>query len=225
MKIYSVGCSFTEGCGVGRSNAYTKHLANLLECEYENFGESGHSNLYIFRKAIELIKNWDKKDLLIIQWTSPIRQELISSDGYLFYPPNNNFVDLSYLYGQNVKNELKLLGLNNEEVEKDIQKKFEPILINHTENFINEKYQYEMSFAYEIALFNLLENLGYKHIHFFGWGFQCKIEDVYNFTNEKFIKETFQEYTNTPIGQHPNLEGHVEWSKYLFDNVKKLLYI
>ena len=58
-----------------------------------------------FRKAIELIKNWNKEDLLIIQWTAPIRQELITSDGYLFYPPSN-FTDLSYLYGQNVKHEL-----------------------------------------------------------------------------------------------------------------------
>ena len=54
MKLYSVGCSFTEGSGVGRANAYTRHLADLLNCEYDNFGESGHSNLYIFRKAIEL---------------------------------------------------------------------------------------------------------------------------------------------------------------------------
>ena len=68
------------------------------------------------------------------------------------------------MYGQNVKHELKLLGLDNEIIEKEIQQKFEPILANHNENFINEKYQYEMSFGYQIALFNLLENLGYKHI-------------------------------------------------------------
>jgi len=224
MKLYSVGCSFTEGSGVGRANAYTRYLADLLNCEYDNFGESGHSNLYIFRKAIELIKNWNKEDLLIIQWTAPIRQELITSDGYLFYPPSN-FTDLSYLYGQNVKHELKLLGLDNEIIEKEIQQKFEPILANHNENFINEKYQYEMSFGYQIALFNLLENLGYMHIHFYGWGTECKIDNVYNFVNEKFIKETFQEYTNTTFGEHPNQQGHIDWSKYLFENVKKLSYI
>jgi hypothetical protein len=225
MKLYSVGCSFTEGSGVGRANAYTKHLADLLNCEYDNFGESGHSNLYIFRKAIELIKNWNKEDLLIVQWTSPIRQELVSSDGYMFYPPNNKFVSLSYLYGQNVKHELKVLGLNNEEVEKEIHKKYLPILTEHSENFINEKYQYEISFGYQIALFNLLENLGYKHIHFFGWEEGCKIENVYNFVNEKFLNDSFQKYTNTNINEHPNLQAHIEWSKYLFDNFKNFKYI
>jgi hypothetical protein len=71
----------------------------------------------------------------------------------------------------------------------------------------------------------LLENLGYKHIHFYGWGTECKIDNVYNFANEKFIKETFQEYTNTIFGEHPNQQGHIDWSKYLFENVKKLSYI
>ena len=225
MKLYSVGCSFTEGGGIGRKNSYTKQLADLLNCEYDNFGESGHSNLYIFRKAIELVKNWNKEDILIIQWTSPIRQELVSSDGYMFYPPNNGFVSLSYLYGQNVKHELKVLGLNNEEVEKEIHKKYLPILTEHSENFINEKYQYEISFGYQIALFNLLENLGYKHIHFFGWEEGCKIENVYNFVNEKFLNDSFQKYTNTNINEHPNLQAHIEWSKYLFDNFKNFKYI
>lgn len=225
MKLYSVGCSFTEGGGVGRANTYTRHLADLLNCEYDNFGESGHSNLYIFRKTIELVKNWNKEDILIIQWTSPIRQELISSDGYMFYPPNNGFVSLSYLYGQNVKHELQVLGLNNEEVEKEIHKKYLPMLTEHSENFINEKYQYEISFGYQIALFNLLENLGYKHIHFFGWEEGCKIENIYNFANEKFLNDSFQKYTNTNINEHPNVQAHIKWSKYLFDNFKNFKYI
>jgi hypothetical protein len=129
------------------------------------------------------------------------------------------------LYGQNVKHELKVLGLNNEEVEKEIHKKYLPILTEHSENFINEKYQYEISFGYQIALFNLLENLGYKHIHFFGWEEGCKIENVYNFVNEKFLNDSFQKYTNTNINEHPNLQAHIEWSKYLFDNFKNFKYI
>jgi hypothetical protein len=225
MKLYSVGCSFTEGSGVGRANAYTKHLADLLNCEYDNFGESGHSNLYIFRKAIELIKNWNKEDLLIVQWTAPIRQELVSSEGYMFYPPQSGFVSLSYLYGQNVEYELKQLGLDNKEVEKQIYKKYLSLLTEHNENFVNEKYQFEISFGYQISLFNLLENLGYKHIHFYGWEDNCKIENVYNFVNEKFLTDSFQKYTNTTINEHPNLQGHIEWAKYLFDNLKNFMYI
>ena len=82
----------------------------------------------------------------------------------------------------------------------------------------NPNSQYEISFGYQIALFNLLENLGYKHIHFFGWEEGCKIENVYNFVNEKFLNDSFQKYTNTNINEHPNLQAHIEWSKYLFDN-------
>jgi len=78
MKIVSVGCSFTEGTGVGRQNAYTRHVADLCGCEYENYGEGGHSNKYVFRKVVGLLKNWNKDDILLVQWTSPNREEVVT---------------------------------------------------------------------------------------------------------------------------------------------------
>jgi len=70
----------------------------------------------------------------------------------------------------------------------------------------------------------MLENLGIKHINFFGWE-AIKTDNVYQFSNEKFLKEAFGEYTKTPGNEHPNLNGHIEWAKFLFDKLKNFNYI
>lgn len=223
MKIVSVGCSFTEGTGVGRQNAYTRHVADLCGCEYENYGEGGHSNKYVFRKVVGLLKNWNKDDILLVQWTSPNREEVVTKEGYIFYSPFNNFLSLEFLFGQDVAN--NPIGKNfTKEKHIEIIQNYKKVLNDYTENLTNIDYSDTMSICYQISLFNMLENLGIKHINFFGWE-AIKTDNVYQFSNEKFLKEAFGEYTKTPGNEHPNLNGHIEWAKFLFDKLKNFNYI
>lgn len=223
MKIISVGCSFTEGTGVGRQNAYTRHLADLCGCEYENYGEGGHSNKYVFRKVINLIGNWNKDDILLVQWTGPNREEVVTKEGYIFYSPYNNFMSLEFLFGQDVANNPKA-EMFNKEKQNEIINSYKPIIDDYTYNLTNIDYSVTMSLYYQIALFNMLENFGIKHINFFGWD-AVKLDAVYRFANEKFLNESFGKYTNTPIPEHPDLNGHITWAKFLFDKLKKFKYI
>jgi hypothetical protein len=222
MKIVSVGCSFTEGTGVGRKNAYTRHLADLCNCEYENYGESGHSNQYIFRKTIELIKNWNTDDILIIQWTAPNRQEVITKEGYLFYSPFSNFMSLEFLFGQDVANNPNAAKYDNN-TQNEIIKNYSNLIDEYTERLTNDKYSDTLSFNYQVALFNMLENLNIKHIHFYGW--EAIKLDIKQYVNDKFLTESFGYYTETLQNEHPNLDGHIKWANYLFGNLKKFNYI
>ena len=194
----------------------------MCNCEYENYGESGHSNDYIFRKVISLIKNWNSKDILLVQWTNPNRKELVTKEGFSFYSPWNNFMSLEFLFGQDVANNPKAKEFTNEK-QKEIIKSNSDFIDKYTEAFINTDYQNNISECYQITLFNTLENLNVKHINFYGWD-SIKL-NVDNLTNDKFLKDTFGEYTKTSISDHPNLDGHINWAKYLFDKLKNFNYI
>ena len=85
MKIISIGCSFTAGLGVLQEESYTSQLSKYIKCSNNNWGAAGHSNQYIFRKTIEILEKWNNDDILIIQWTNPNRDEIITNEGYLFY--------------------------------------------------------------------------------------------------------------------------------------------
>ena len=229
MKLVSVGCSFTEGQGVKPNKTYTHLLSKLINCTYKNYGRAGHSNKYVFRKTIELLKNWNSNDILIVQWTNPNRDEIVTNEGYLFYPPFTTFFSLEFLYNNDtLVFDLKKDGIDDKSAfEKEVVNKKEKLVETYCNEFYNEKYQYDMSFAFQLALHAILEKMNVKYIMFFGWQFaeSNKYETVLPFVNEKFIKETFAEYTNTNTPEHPSVEGHMEWSKLLFDKFKKFNYI
>lgn len=222
MKIVSVGCSFTEGSGVGRINAYTRHLADLMNCDYKNFAESGHSNGYIFRKIIQLINDWNNDDILIIQWTSPNRQTLVTNEGYSFYPPFITFMSLEFLFGQDVANHPDAKEYTDEK-QKDIIKNHSNFLNEYEKKFSNFQYLDLISYGYQISIFNMLENLKIKHIQFYGWD-SIKL-DVKKFVNKKFLQESFGGYTNTNHNEHPDLNGHLKWAKFLFNKVNEFNYV
>ena len=230
MNIFSVGCSFTEGQGIGgREHSYSKHLSKKLDAYHFNFGEAGHSNKYIFRKSIELLKKWNKNDLLIIQWTNPFRDEIASNEGFLFYPPFSNFVSLGFLYGNNPMPELKKIGIEDKnDYDKKILKEKQNYLIDYCENFFNENYLIESSFCFQLSLFGLLESMNIKYIMFFGWEFQNvdkKYKDILNYTNDKFLKESFGEFTNTIGLEHPDKNAHIIWADFLYEKIKEFKYI
>lgn len=229
MKVVSVGCSFTAGVGVEHSQNYTTKLAEKLNCQFENYGEAGHSNQYIFRKTIELLKNWNSDDILIVQWTSPFREEIITNEGYLFYPPWSNWFSLSFLYGKNPMPGLEAVGIFDKDAfEKQIIKDKQIKVIDYCENFYNEKYLEDLSFSFQLSLYGLLENMGIKYIMFFGWEFQKIFEnqkEIFKYTNEKFLKETFGSFTNTTNNEHPDTDGHLKWTNYLYQKLIELKYI
>jgi hypothetical protein len=243
MKIVSVGCSFTEGAGVGRPNSFTKYLADLCNCTYNNFGESGHSNQYIFRKVIELIKNWNNDDILLIQWTNPWREEIITNEGFLFYPPYTNWFSLRYFCeSDNIDEGLIKKGILEKKdiFEKKVLKEKSHSVSEYSDNFFNEKYLDELSFCFQLSLYGLLEILNIKYIMFFGWDFYSydKQKEIFNYTNEKFLKQSFGNHANIVNNynkiekinkdrsvEHPDLNGHINWANHLYNKCKEFNYV
>ena len=238
MKLYSVGCSFTEGQGLENSKIenYTKLLSEKHKVDCYNFGKSGVSNDYVFRKVFYILnEEFNKEDVLIIQWTNYIRTELIttydSKDWYFTIPnlllPSADLilkdVNFSGIISKHPMNEnidynrtdeaiAKLLELHDNDLQRFIG------------YFLNIKYQINKTKNYIKSLYAYLELNGYKHLHFFGWD-NCIISDneILNYPN--FLKETFGGYTKTPGNEHPNKEKHEMWANFLSNKLQTLNYI
>ena len=229
MSLFTVGCSFTEGTGVKRQNNYTNELANMVYHRPMEYAAAGHSNQYIFRKTIELLKDWNKNDILIIQWTHPNRQEIITKEGFIFQPPACDWMSLEFLYGPNPGPALEKVGiLNKDEFDAKVVKRYKDKVINYASDFYYRDYQLHLSFCFQFALWGLLEKLDVKYLMFFGWEFERDYENqkqIFNFTNEKFLKETFGSFTNTTMGQHPDTEGHLQWANHLYEKLIEFNYI
>jgi hypothetical protein len=236
MKLFTIGCSFTEGQGLKRQSfeCYPHLLAEKLELEYFNFGACGMSNDYIFRKVFELINSntLTKNDILIIQWTHYLRKELpISHDKYQWYHvvPNSfhaydDKVIIERFNGKSVQN-MYVDGELSESrlIEKEeLKSNNQPLLENYILHFLNETYQKNTTKNYINALYTYLEYFGYKHIHFFGWD-KCVVESIHN-DRENFLKESFGGYTKTKGNDHPNKRGHTLWSDFLYEKIKELKY-
>ena len=225
MKLVTVGCSFTAGLGVDREKNYTSVLSTLLNFEYDNWGAAGHSNQYIFRKTIQLLENFNEDDILIVQWTNPNRDEIITNEGYLFFPPFSDWCSLEFLYGRNPQPGLEKVGIfNKDEFEKDIIKKKKTLVDNYSTNFYNNDYQKELSFCFQYSLYGLLKSKNIKFLMFFGWDFETK-KEILALTDNNFLNENFGKFTNTPGMEHPNEEGHKNWAEYLYKKIKEFNYI
>ena len=47
---------------------------------------------------------------------------------------------------------------------------------------------------------------------------------IHELTNEKYLKESFGDYTNTTNNEHPNTEAHKIWADYLYEKIIELNY-
>jgi len=234
MKLFTIGCSFTEGQGLEYQyfDCYTYALAEKLKIDFFNFGAVGMSNDYIFRKVFELINSntITKDDILVIQWTNYTRKELpliYNDKNWYFTIPNSlhayNDKKITNVNGSNnisVQNEY--INQNLDEDRKLIEEENTEILENYILKFINQDYQLNTTKNYINSLYAYLEYFGYKHIHFFGWE-QCIIDSVFD-NKSNFLKETFATYTNTETTKdyalHPNKEGHLIWANFLYEQIK-----
>ncbi|MBM5787270.1 MAG: hypothetical protein FJ375_00880 [Pelagibacterales bacterium] len=230
MRVFSVGCSFTEGQGLKYQSkeSYTIKLAEKLNLQYFNFGSCGASNDYIFRKVFELINTntITKEDILIIQWTHYIRKELPiihKNKNWYYYAPNTKFPMCNKVI---IK---KLNSVRDEHYENDIdtdlyflKDKNSDLLDTYSLNFLQEEYQLNTTINYINSIYTYLEYYGFKHIHFFGWD-KCIIEPVFD-KKINFIKESFGGYTKTEGNEHPNKKGHELWSEVLYKKIIELHY-
>lgn len=226
MKLFTIGCSFSEGAGLDSdTDRYSYILGNkLLNVTNYNLAMAGTSNDYIFRKVFEIIENdFKKDDIFIIQWTHFIRVELMQkyNDINLYYNPPAKFesnFDKKMINGS--------VDFESKNIEKSIVNNIDGKNLKHIKdyvaNFLNEDYQYTKTKNYIKSLYSYLELNGYKHLHFFGWD-SCIIDGISD--NSKFIKESFGGYTDTIGMEHPDKTAHFIWANLLYDKCKELKYI
>lgn len=231
MKLYSVGCSFTEGQGLHRQafEAYTTKLAEKIDIEFFNFGNCGASNDYIFRKAFELINSntIKKEDIIIVQWSHYMRKEIPTIvDKKKFY----HSIPTSYHANTDKEIFKKHKVVQNQYLEEDLAELSKKIELENKEildliilKFLHEDYQKNSTINYINSLYTYLEHFGYKHIHFFGWD-ECVIESVFN-KKEKFIKETFGDHAKIIGREHPDSKSHKSWAEVLYKKAKELNYL
>ncbi len=230
MKLFTIGCSFTEGQELEnhRIECYTHKLSEKLNLEYFNFGASGASNDYIFRKVFELINSntLQTDDIIIIQWTHYSRKELpimYDNKDWYHYVPNSfhAYQDKTIIrQGKNLVVHNKYMNDDHDNDRIKIEDENKKILEQYVVSFLQEDYQKNTTINYINALYTYFEYFGYKHLHFFGWD-KCIINSVYDNGN-KFIRKSFGGYTDTTLNRHPNKEGHENWAHLLFEKVNEL---
>jgi hypothetical protein len=225
MKLFVIGCSFSEGSGLENANdKYSYSLANRLQIQNYNLAISGTSNDYIFRKTFELLENViHKDDIIIIQWTHFIRFELMQkykNINLYCNPPANLEVNSDKILINDC------VDFENKNIEKsilnEIDKKNSKYIKEYIVNFLNEDYQYKKTKNYIKSLYSYLELNGYKHLHFFGWD-DCIINEVLD--NKKFINKSFGGYTKTLGTEHPDKNAHDIWSNVLYNKLEELKYM
>jgi len=230
MKLFTIGCSFTEGQELEnhKTECYPHLLSKKLELEYFNFGATGMSNDYIFRKIFELINSntLTKNDILIIQWTHYLRKELpVSYNKHQWY---HTIPNSFHAYNDKVIiDEIKIVQdmycgkqLLNDRLK--IESNNKTLLEDYILHFLDKTYQINTTKNYINSMYTYLEYFGYKHIHFFGWN-NCIVESMHK-DKFNFLKKSFGAYTNTKENHHPNKEGHAHWCNFLYKKIKELKY-
>lgn len=97
-KLLTAGDSFTYGDELSdRYQAWPYRLADLLDYELYNIGQSGCSNASILRRTLEELAV-DRYDLVVVGWTSPGRIEWKDDIGDAYnvwpgYPPDAKFFE------------------------------------------------------------------------------------------------------------------------------------
>ena len=86
-KLWSFGDSWTYGEGVDTNQTFTQLIADSLNLEPLNLGIPGSANSSIYNKLIHYCINFKPGDLVLINWTSPHRDEF--TDRYSFRRSDN----------------------------------------------------------------------------------------------------------------------------------------
>ena len=233
MKLFTIGCSFTEGQGLKKQaiECYSNCLADTLKLKPFNFGAAGMSNDYIFRKVFELLnsKVITKNDIILIQWTHFLRKELpfVNKNKKWFHTIPNSlhaYTDKVIVdRGGSISVQNEFIYENTEAERKLIESKNKKNLEDYSLKFLDEDYQLNTTINYINSLYTYLEYFGYKHLHFFGWD-KCIIESVFD-DKSNFIKESFGGYTNTTNNHHHDKRGHKDLTEFLNENIIEFKFV
>lgn len=260
MKLFGYGDSWTEGVGVNRKMedtfikesdrkeyrtqfSWPKHLADNLSIEFKNNGIAGCSNKKIFDTIISDVKNGNiqKGDLVVILWSSSLRDEVS------FYPEGEWFAwGKNYLDKKYIRDWALQFKLTKDAIYNHFLVDYKMFYVS---NLLNQNYYNIVNQNYIIFLQKLFEHYNIKYVMadaFDHMVIDVKEEDdktsyinknnYWNFSTKTFkhhlsnlnnplLWEDGLPFENTP-GKHPSIAGYKEISdelhKFIFDiNVLK----
>jgi hypothetical protein len=95
MLLYTIGCSITNGYGVGFENSYPSLIKTNLNIDVINDSMCGAGNDWIFHTALENLSKLKKfPDLVILQWSGANRRVHIDLDGKEYFITINDYFHL-----------------------------------------------------------------------------------------------------------------------------------
>lgn len=218
-----------------KNNSWVKFLSDKLEIEHVNNGVSGYSNLKIFNKVIEDLRNGviGSDDIVVIMWSSSLRDvvpflpsgEWVSwSVKHLIEEPhkflnsynsedikfNNFFTEFKHLFISDLFNQ-NYYNIVNQNYIVFLQKMF---------NFYGVKYMMCDSFESMLINLNVDDDVTYLIDESKYWEFnkmtfreylnQTKITDIWEYQDEKY---------KSRASQHPNVVGY----KMISDEIHNFL--
>ncbi len=259
MKLFSFGDSWTEGVGgnskeeettenpqektqIRQKYCWPKHLSELLECDFYNYGVGGFSNNAIFNTIYHNLKNEiiTQDDFVVVMWSSSLR------DSLPFFPNEDDF----FIWGKRYKSKNHLFkhiftggkgNLSNfSRFEKDYKDFYITELFNDVYyDIVNQNYILYLQFMFkqmgvryvfcdafdtminneiinEINKSNLIDDARY-------WGYKTKtMADLLIESKRKDVWEDGNHWTDNTAGKHPNNNGYKmiadELYKFILDN-------
>jgi hypothetical protein len=245
MKLRAYGDSYTAGEGTSQNrekwkdNSWVKYLADMLNIEWVNNGISGNSNLKIFNKVVEDLKDGviEKGDFITIMWSSSLRDVVA-------FLPKNEWVSWSTKH---------LLEFPHKFIEsyKSESEEYNQFLFSFKELFVtklyNQNYYNIVNQNYIIFLQKMFEFYGVKYL--MCDGFESMIIDLNEEDNRldlintkfywRFNNQTFRDLLNdtnridiwehqdinfkSRPTQHPNAEGYRIIASELYEVVIKYI--
>ena len=225
-KLWVNGCSLSFGAEIlGQMDYSTKnlihawpvHLAKLLDIpEIENQSRCATSNLSILRSTIYGLSEIDTSDMLvIIQWTSSGRTEIIYDPGNINLPIETD------AFFRDSK-----LGITTGFIPDDVKKNSEFFWRWQSD----KSYQDELWLMYIWTLQNFLKNRNIDYIMVNGTEIittpsvvsSSLYQDIdrsrfYGFTSKVFFKKD-----GTNKSAHPDLDQHIKYAKELHDYIMQI---
>jgi hypothetical protein len=259
MKLFTYGDSWTEGVGgdieeekntnvpeertsIRHKYCWPKHLSDLLECDFQNYGVGGFSNKAIFDTIHHNLKNGviNQDDFVVIMWSSSLRDPLP------FFPDENDF----FIWGKRYKSKNHILkyifggdrfNLSNfSRFEKDYVDYYVTNLYTDTYyDIVNQNYILYLQFMFKqmgiryvfcdafdtMVNDNIIDNIDKTNLidksHY--WGYKHRtMADLLIDTKRKDVWEDGNHWTENTIGKHPNNNGYKliadELYRFITDN-------
>ena len=135
-------------------NSFTHMLADKLDCEYKNFGQNGSTNMYIVETMMRNSHLFKKGDLIIIGWTSSLRDKIPfwpKQVKYKWIAPSQQVKNSFLLPNANMRG-AQHIGVDTEESNEELknEKEGHEFFTNFTKGWLVEGYQEEYYHLYNL---------------------------------------------------------------------------